>query len=220
MRTHPGSVRSLGLVLSILGLLAAFARPSPAAPSPGFREDWPGASLEGWGGGSDLSNPGTGGADGAGDGYLVVSTSAPLHLGAVNTSAPYPGNWTAAGITLVKVSLNDVGVANPALSIHLCVGNAFNFWECNTGFHPPLHQWAEFSVDLTASGNFTRIIGSGTFAQALANVDRILFRHDLAPYMQSPDSIQGDFGMDRLILTNPVTAIRASTWGRIKNLYR
>jgi hypothetical protein len=186
---------------------------------PGFTENWPGTSLQGWGGGSDYANPGAGGVGGAGDGYLRVSTSAPLNLGTQNMGSPYPGDWAAAGIQLVKVSLNDVG-ADEALAIHFSIGNGFNFWQYDPAFSPPLNQWAEFTVDLTAIGNFTRIIGSGTLAQALASVDRIHFRHDLPPYAQTPNPLQGDLGIDRLIITNTLTAVPATTWGRIKSLYR
>ena len=221
MRPNPCSIRRLTPLFLVLGVLLPSLVPLPASavPALGFREDWPGTSLQGWSGGSDYANPGTGGVDGAGDGFLKVSTAAVLHLGTTNSGDPYPGNWVAAGIQLVLVSLNDVGTSE-ALSIHFSIGNAFNFWQYNPGFSPPHNQWAEFVVDLTDAANFTRIIGSGTFTQALSNVDRIHFRHDLAPYLQTPNSIQGDVGIDRLIITNPATPASSTTWGRIKAVYR
>jgi hypothetical protein len=46
------------------------------------------------------------------------------------------------------------------------------------------------------------------------------FRHDLAPFTQDPDPIQGDFGIDNLRLTDQSVPVLTTTWGRIKRLYR
>lgn len=199
-------------------LMLASARSATCGPTLGFQEDWPGTSLQNWGGGSVYANPGSGGVGGASDGYLRVSTDAPAALGTVSFDVPYAGDWTAAGISQVKVWLNDVGTANP-LEIHFSIGNGGNFWQYNPGFVPPHNSWAQFTVNLTAS-SFTQITGAGTFAQALAAVDRAHFRHDKSPFILTPDVIQGDVGIDRLLLTNPTTAVRHTTWGRIQALYR
>ena len=221
MRPHPRSTRTLALFLIVLGVLLPGLIPLPASADPlkGYREDWPGTSLQDWGGGSLYDNPGTGGVDGVGDGFLLVWTPSPFNLGTVNLSPAYQGDWIAAGIQLVRVSLNDVGDAQP-LSIHFLIADGYNVWQCKRSFIPLHNQWSEFTVDLTVPGDFVRLIGSGTFAQTLSNVDRIHFRHDLTPYVHSPDPIQGDFGIDRLILTNATTAAAPTTWGRIQRLYR
>jgi len=196
-RIVPGSfVRNAALV-ALAGTLLVSA--ATAAPVLGFLEDWPGTSLQGWSGGVDLLNPGTLGVGGADDGYLVVSAPIPYHLGTVSTAPEYAGDWMATKINIVKVWLNDVNAADP-LEIHFSIGNAFNFWQYNVGFVPPNNAWQEFVVDLSSSANWTRIIGQGTFEAALQNVDRIHLRHDRAPFGQTPNYIQGDFGVDRLTL--------------------
>jgi hypothetical protein len=101
----------------------------------GFREDWPGTSLQDWGGGSLYDNPGTGGVDGAGDGFLLMWTPTPYSLGTVNLSPPYPGNWVAAGIQLVKVSLNDVGADEP-VTIHFVIASGFTIWQIPGSLRP------------------------------------------------------------------------------------
>jgi hypothetical protein len=97
------------------------------------------------------------------------------------------------------------------LEIHFALGNSLlhNFWQYNVGFVPPPNRWAPFVVDLGNPANFTRIIGlsSATYDSALMNVDRILIRHDLAPYGQLPDAIIGDFGIDGVLLTNGVASV-------------
>ena len=188
-------------LLAVLGLAGSAA----ATPTPGFLENFSGTSLGGWGGGATVANPGTGGANGVGDGFLRIS-SIGGNLGSDNTGVSYSGNWQAAGITQVRLWLNDVDTDDP-LEIHFGLGiSSVNFWQYNVGFLPPLHQWAEFIVDLN-SANWTRIIGSGTFAQALQSVNHVLIRHDLAPYTQSPNPIAADVGVDRVLLTNATVGV-------------
>ena len=207
------------LALSITLALAFPARAVSADPTLGFLEDWPGTSLQGWGGGATNSNPGRGGVGGSGDGFLMVATPSLGRLAVVGTGAPYTGNWQAAGITRIDLWLDDVG-NDDSLEIHVAIGNGANFWIYNQGFRPPEHAWAEFSVDLTSSSGFTRIIGTGSFDQALQSADRIQIRHDLPPFGQSPDPIQADVGIDHLLLGGESSPVEPVTWGRIKALYR
>lgn len=202
---------------------ALVAGQASSAPVFGFREDWTGTSTHGWlgGGGSGvgISNPGTDGADGSGDGYLLLSLAVAGNFGSRSSGSEYIGNWPLAGIEQVRVAINDVG-APDALELHFCIGNTSNFWQYNQGFVPTNGVWKDYVIGLSDANQFTRIIGSGTFAQALQSIDRILIRHDLAPFVQSPDPGAGDFGIDRVILTAVATPARHSTWGKIKALYR
>ncbi len=220
LRLRPPGARRLvpAALLAWLSVGSAWA-----GPTVGFREDWAGTSTNGWGGGSgggaSYSNPGSGGSGGSGDGYLLVTQVDPGPYGARSTGAAYAGDWRAAGVEFVRVSISDVGAADH-FEIHFCIGNASNFWQFNTGFVPPNGAWQEFVVDLTDSTKWTRIIGSGTFTQALQLADRILLRNDSAPFIQTPDLASGDLGIDGIVLTNVPTRVRATTWGRIKRLYR
>jgi hypothetical protein len=216
-RVVPGPAARIALLVALAAALSAPA--ALGAPLVGFVEDWPGISLGSWGGGAELTNPGTGGWGGADDGFLLVSTPFPAHLGTMSPGPEYAGDWIAAEVDKIHVWLNDVNAAE-ALEIHFAIGNGANFWEYNEGFVPPHNAWKEFVVDLTSSAAFTRIIGQGTFQAALQRVDRIHLRHDLAPFIQSPDYIQGDLGIDRLLLTNDAVPVQPLSWGRLKSLYR
>jgi hypothetical protein len=204
---------------SVLLLSAASAS---AAPVVGFTEHFAGVgNLAGFGGGATETNPGVGGADG--DGYLrVAHVGFAGQLGAFNTSSAYSGDWIAAGVTRVELKLQDVD-ADQDLEIHFCIGNSNNFWQYNPGFAPPQGSWRTFVVDLSDTANFTHIINlsAGSFSQALHQTDRILIRHDRAPYTQGPDPILGEFGLDdiRLLANAPVDA-RAASWGSIRAQYR
>ena len=64
----PGLVRipRLLLTMPLAGLLLMAAGGALAVPTLGFREEWPGTSIQGWGGGS---NHGGGGSNRGGGGW-------------------------------------------------------------------------------------------------------------------------------------------------------
>jgi len=180
-------------------LIAATAN---ASPTLGFHEEFNGGGVDAWTGGSAPTNPGTGGVGGAGDGYLLLANPSPAHFGAFSADPAFVGNWTTAGITQIRVYMNDVGAADD-FQIHLALGSNSNFWQRDAAIVPPHGQWAEFVIPLDGPTGWTRIIGTtGTFAQALTNVVKIHFRHDLPAFSQMPDDIAGDLGIDRILLTN------------------
>ena len=197
------------LFLTFAGL-AALAAPVHAAPTLGFVEHWSGATLNNWGGGALYVNPGAGGVSGANDGYLQFTTPNGIQhrLGARSFGTEYQGDWIAAGITQVRLWLNDVG-ADEELEMHFSIGiEQFNFWQYNVGFLPPENEWAEFVVDLSSSANWTRTIGTaGTFSAALQGATAIHVRHDNAPYVQEPNPIDGTVGLDRVLLTNGIVGV-------------
>ncbi|MBI1797980.1 MAG: hypothetical protein HYR74_13145 [Candidatus Eisenbacteria bacterium] len=193
---------------ALLALAAlACAGVSRAAPTLGFVEHFAGTSTGNWSSGNNISNPGAGGALGAGDGYLLLSTPGQnSNLGATGTGPDYTGSYSAAGITNIHFSLNDVGNADP-LEIHMGIGNTSNLWETTLGFVPPFHAWAAYSVDITSAAGFTQIIGSGTFDAAVAAANRLLIRHDKAPLQQHPSPLDGDFGLDEVAFANDVAGV-------------
>jgi hypothetical protein len=201
-------VRFSRLAPRSLALLAAlaFARPTVAAPVPGFVEDFPGTSTSTWSGGAVITNPGTGGLHGVDDGYLQAMTVSPSNLGTVSFGAEYAGDWTAAGITQVRCWLTDAAWMGN-LSIHFSLSDGSNTWQHDAGFVPPMWEWGLYVIPLVEA-DFTHIRGiTGTFATVMANVDRIHFRHDLPPFEPTPDPVAGAFGLDHLVLTNGLVGV-------------
>ena len=186
------------VLLALLASTRAFA-----APTLGFIERFNPGDFVSWGGGATETNP-LGGADGPSDGYLLVTRSGfAAQLATRSDGLEYHGDWIAANINKINLCLNDVG-GDQNLEIHVVVGNSGNFWLCKTGFAPPENAWALFSVDLTDSTNFTKIInldGLG-FSAALRQADRLHIRHDTAPFQMAADNILGEFGIDNIELTN------------------
>ena len=208
-------VKCCPLRLTVPTLVLAFVlplgmnAPATATPANGFGEDFaPANGTAGFIGGALLSNPGTGGRGGAGDGYLRMARDTfPGHLGCFNSGPAYAGDYLAAGVRYIVFWLNDVDT-DDALEIHLSIGTNSNFWQHNVGFTPPEHGWAVFSVDLADSASFTRIIGlTGSYTLALTTADRLHWRHDLPPYSQSPDFILGQVGLDGISFTNAVGGV-------------
>lgn len=195
--------------LAALAALALGAGPAAAAPVVGFIEEFAGTSTGSWSGGTNFSNPGAGGYLGAGDGFLLLDQSFASQFASSARGVDYVGNWTAAGITRIQVWMNDVG-DDDALEMHLHIGRGdqsenANFWMYTVGFLPPHNAWGLYTVDLTSDAQWMLHQGSGTFADALTDVDRVLIRHDLAPYLphpSMPDPIAADVGIDHILLTN------------------
>jgi len=186
--------------VAIFGVLAAPA----GAATPGFIEDFTAGSA-GFGGGSTVTHVGSGGVGGAADPYISISNAVTTNLGSFSASANLVGDLPSDGVTGYSFWLRDTG-ADDALEIHVGVGApGSNFWLSIPGFSPPSGSWQQFSVDLTNPSQWVRIIGSGTFQNALANSNRLLFRHDVPPLVQTPNPIAADFGLDRIqVLPAPV----------------
>ena len=209
---HPTPLAAARGLAALVALAMVALAPARALADPvlGFVEEFPDVSTSSWSGGTPFSNPGTGGYLGAGDGYLLLENSSPGSLGTHSFGPEYAGNWITAGITQVRVWINDVGADDP-LEMHFAIGNGgTNFWSYDVGFSPPLHQWGEYVVNLTGPTGWTQILGSGTFAQALQIVDRVHIRHDLPPFPRipnPPDPIAADVGIDHLLLTNGLVGV-------------
>lgn len=192
----------------LLSLMLATPAVAPAAPVLGFIERFNTGTTTTWSSAASNTNPGTGGADGAGDGYLRVAQPTVSRLATKSTGPEYTGDWIAANVNKLNLCLNDVD-ANQPLAIHVCVGNSINFWLYKTAFSPPENSWALYTVDLTDSTNFTQVIGGGigSFAGALRNTDRVQVRHDNPPFDMPADAMIGEFGIDNVELTNSTIGV-------------
>ncbi len=100
--------------------------------------------------------------------------------------------------------------ANPGAGGFLGAGDGYLRFSTPNGVQNKLGArsfGAEFVVDLSSAANWTHHIGLGTFDQALQNITSIPMRHDRAPFVQPPDDIEADVGLDRVLLTNGVVGV-------------
>ena len=202
MRSHLQKVLIAAL---LIGLCSNFAQ----AVTGGFVDTFAAPGTAGWGGSTGVTNPGTGGVGGAGDGFLRVANVFSGNFGTMNTGASYTGDWQAAGIASVSFFLNDVD-ADQTYSFRLLLsspgGSSGTTFQHNVGIDPPAGQWQQYSINLDNAADWTRIRGDLSFDQVLQNVGTVHFRHDLAPYSEFPDPILGNLGIDSITLVVPEPA--------------
>jgi hypothetical protein len=202
----------------LVGLFAA--QPGGAEPAIGFIENFT-SDMGDFLGGTARDNPGTGGVDGTGDGYLRITNPFPSNFGTRSSASDYAGNYRTAGVTHIRIWLNDVE-GDQGFEIHFGIGRNLvpvNFWQYDVGFTPAEGAWSAFVVDLADSTRFTQVQGSGPFAQAVQSATNILIRHDMAPFFQFPDQIAGEVGIDKIEFLGSIP-VHPNTWGRIKTLFR
>lgn len=171
----------------------------------GLNDDFSSSGLNGWANrtASTHSNPGTGGVDGASDGFLMIEDSFG-NLGTSNEDARYAGDWRAAGVGSISLYLNDVGTDDD-IEFHVLISSETNAagttWQYNTGFDPPHNSWQPYTVDVMDASNWTRIRGSLSLDATLGSAQKFHLRHDESPYFSSPDQLDdSDVGIDNISL--------------------
>jgi len=204
--------RQSAVTLSVVYLLGTHV----FAAEVGFVEDFS-SGTAGFLGGSTITHVTSGGVGGAGDGYLQIANAITGNLGAYTQAAEFTGNLNLGGVTGFSFYLRDTGTDNNheihvGIGVPVSINDPGNFWQSVAGFVPPDGTWQQFSVDLSNPADWVQIIGSGSFTDAKAGSDRLLFRHDLPPFTQSPAAAAGEFGLDRLTV-EPSDIPAVSTWG-------
>lgn len=163
-------------------------------------------TVQNWSGGSAPINVATGGPLGAGDRYLEISASG-FNLGTFNR-IQWSGNYQTASVNKLDMHLNNFG-SNVALSIRVmlftpgCETGPLTCTAWTSTIAQPLASgsgWVAVSFSL-AEANLTRVFGSASYAASMANVERLLIRHDdgapSAPGSQA--FVTADLGIDNVL---------------------
>jgi hypothetical protein len=183
----------------LLPLLAALTAMPAAAIVLGQIDDFETLTTQNWSGGANPTNIPNGGPDGSGDAYLQITPSGTGYgpLGTYNQTQ-WTGDYTAAGVGRISFDLNNFGPSPVALRISILTTVA-TFTTTNEVVLPPNSGWvtAEFLLDPVA---MTRTGGTGTFAQAMANVGKLLIRHDPDPISPSGqrNGVAATLGIDNV----------------------
>lgn len=197
----------------IIGVMTIAMVTMPSLATDELVENFDGNADGGWGGSSaEYTNPGTGGENGDGDGYLrVANTAKPFNLGVRNNTAPYMGDLVADGVSVIAFYANDIGADDPIeLFFGLGEGQS-NFWLYNEPVTVEHNEWNLFIVDIANASfeDWTQIgFGASTaeaFLAARTNCTRMLVRHDDSAdgfdmVLFNDDFLVGDFGIDRFII--------------------
>jgi hypothetical protein len=175
-----------------------------AALANGLLDNFTNGTLQNWSSSASPTNQATGGPGGGGDRYLqLVASAAPL---AATNEFQWAGNGVTAAFDHVDVDLNNSGPDPVSVRIMLLTpgcesgGTACTAW---TSTNPTVltsgSGWsaASFSV---LEANLTRVLGSDSYAASLANVERVLIRHDDgspdAPNV--PTNVSSTLGIDNI----------------------
>jgi hypothetical protein len=200
-------LRTLGCCLGMLVLLAG----SPAgAITVGQVDTFAAGQLSGWGGGASPTNVATGGPGGGGDAYLQIR-AAGGNLGTDN-SAQWAGDYLSAGVTSLRFEVQNEGANAVALRITVFGPNLLTaFTSVDEFMLAPGSGWVTAEFALTESALLrTRGGVDDTLAETLADVARLLLRHDpdpLSPPMEQ-NPVSATLGIDNITaVPEPGTAL-------------
>ena len=180
-----------------------------AALANGLLDNFTNGTLQNWSSTASPTNQASGGPGGGSDRYLqLVASSAPL--AAVN-EFQWAGNAITASVDQVKVDLKNSGPDPVSVRVMLLTpgcesgGTACTAWTSTTALALAANDtWtpATFSVK---EADLTRVLGSDSYATSLANVERVLIRHDDGT-PDAPDvatNVSSTLGMDNIALPEP-----------------
>lgn len=142
-----------------------------------------------------------GGPNGLLDAYLRVEELPSFGLETWNTAADRTGDYSAAGIGAVGVSLRNFG--GSPLKVRLGVRRGSTRWVTSTAEAFPLpgsSGWLN-EIFLLQESQMTRVSGSGSLASVLADVDEIRLLH--ASNAQWSGGGGGPLGIDNVAFPEP-----------------
>jgi hypothetical protein len=194
------SCRQLALVVAI----ALSAVPAVAITFGQF-DNFQSGTFAGWTGGVALSNQPNGGPDGPYDRYLRLDSGGG-NLGIFN-EAQWSGDYAAAGVTRVVLDLNNFGPNPVSLRVMIATPGCSSppltctAWTSTIATVLPItNGWVKVEFSL-AEPDLTRVLGSGSYASSIANVQKLLLHHDDGG--PSPPGTQmlvdADLGVDNVV---------------------
>jgi len=183
--------------------------PVTAALGSGLLDNFTNGTLQNWSSSAAPTNQASGGPAGAGDRYLqLVASGAPLS--AVN-EFQWAGNAIAVQADRIEVDLNNSGPDPVSVRVMLLTpgcesgGTACTAW---TSTNPTAlasgSGWTPATFSITEA-NLTRVLGSDSYNTSLANVERVIIRHDDG----TPDApnvatnVNSTLGVDNVELPEP-----------------
>ncbi|MGE0002700.1 MAG: hypothetical protein AB7T05_11600, partial [Fimbriimonadaceae bacterium] len=171
------------LALVLPALIAGLA--ANAQIVPGQVDDFEDGTVMNWGGGDLPVNVPDGGPTGAGDNYLQLSSDGGPFAGgklATYNLTQWGGDWGGAGVTSVSGFFRNLG----ATDIHLRMvlfDSAIpqSRWTSNNAqVLAPGSGWVRLTFS-ALEADLTLVQGTGTYPVLMADVERLMFRHQSGP---------------------------------------
>lgn len=180
--------------------------PVIAALAAGLLDNFQNGSLQNWS--SGVNQP-SGGPGGGGDRYLeLTAASAPLSM---TNEYQWAGNAITAGMDHIDVDVNNSGPDPVSVRVMLLTpgcesgGTACTAWTSTNALPlPAASGWVPESFSVKEA-NLTRVLGSDSYATSLANVERVIIRHDDGtPDAPNVDTnVSSTLGIDNIELPEP-----------------
>ncbi|MCA9103623.1 MAG: hypothetical protein KDA63_20865 [Planctomycetales bacterium] len=195
-------------VFIVVCVTSALGNASPGATFQ--RDDFQSGTLEGWAGGAAPTLVADGGPDGSGDAFLRIISDGTLgpgsHLATFNEEPAWTGDVGALGAVAVSLDMMSP-LASPDLEMRLVLfaptnpinpSNLNRRWTSTVAASVPGDGvWRRYVFSL-AEADLTHVQGSDSYADSIADVVRVMFRHDSGPPSSSGVSIAATVGIDNV----------------------
>lgn len=198
--------------LRVAAVVVTLVASRTMAADTSFVQTWSSGTLAGWFSQAQLSNPGTGGVDGAGDGFLLIERTPDDFAGPLGVHArddaevqAFLGDYVAAGAVSVTGWFKNFG--DTPIEVHVGIaggqfGGGSRYMSVPGIALPVGGGWVEGTFMI--SGNDLQWIGFGdpteTVEQLMTHVGGLVFRHDDSPIESMPPQYVGAFGIDNVKL--------------------
>ena len=168
-------------------------------------------TSQGWVSGLPNPNPpiniSSGGPMGLNDNYLQIESQgggAGGSLVAFNTSSDWTGDWTTAGITFIRMEVNNFSIFNVTLRISID-GNGGRFSTTNGVVIPPSSGWISVIIPVSPS-DFTAVDGGSNLNLTLSTVNTVRIIDNPLPAWrgQISDVVMGVDNIDATDMAFPV----------------
>ncbi len=166
------------------------------------------SDIQNWGGGASPTWISTGGPAGAGDGFLQVTGhggGGPGSKVAVLNSNQWSGNYSLLGAApVISVDMKNLGSTALIMRLILMTGGTSTQWVSQSSANLAVGSaWQHFTFTLSSS-QFNEVeTGSPatSFADTLANMSQIMFRHHPDATATDGVAIVGSVGIDNVHVT-------------------
>jgi hypothetical protein len=164
-------------------------------------------TLLGWTSGAVVTLEADGGPAGEGDAFIQV---APLtNLAVHNSTAIWTGDLATLSASTITVDLMNAIGSDPLQMRVVLFGpdTTDNRWTSAVAASLPADGvWRSYSFSL-AEADVTRVLGSGAYAQMMADVVRVMLRHDPGSPSSGGTLVSATLGVDNVRLAGPAMSI-------------
>jgi hypothetical protein len=164
-------------------------------------DDFESAGSRDWTGGASEIYLETGGPTGADDAFLELKANGGVGQGSklatFNTHSRWTGNYEIAGVNTIGAWIKNF--SNQPLNMRVVLFATDNQrWTSKKALDLAPHQdWTyhEFKLD---ADSLVRVLGNQTHKQVIANVTKLMIRHDSEPPSSGGTSINAVIGLDNI----------------------